>query len=151
LVFNITINISQRRVVKFSFALVMSTIILLSGCANTGDVSESSYWGKTKGVVVKTGGAIAKAPQQTYRVMTAAAAATSSEINDAWISSTLKSHYILDYYINANLIDIEIDHGDITLFGQVSAGIIQERAVLLAKSLQGVKSVTSRLVIIPVY
>jgi len=65
----------------------MSTIILLSGCANTGDVSESSYWGKTKGVVVKTGGAIAKAPQITYRVMTAAAAATSSEINFPALSS----------------------------------------------------------------
>jgi hypothetical protein len=127
----------QGIVVKHRLILPILISLGASGCSTTPD---SSYIDQSAAALKEVGDAIGE---------TADSAVT--EVDDAWIASNLKGQYILDEYIDAGYINIEVEDGHIALFGRIQSNFIHERAILMAKSLSGTKSVTSHLVIVPRY
>ncbi len=69
-------------------------------------------------------------------------------IDDASITTGINAKYIADKYVNARDIDIDTENGRVTLHGHVRKSHYIKRAIRLAKSVSGVKSVIARLSVI---
>lgn len=71
------------------------------------------------------------------------------KVDDAAITSGVKTKLIKDSEIQAFDINVDTYEGVVTLHGNVASGGAQSRAVGLARSVKGVKAVTSKLVVVP--
>lgn len=72
-----------------------------------------------------------------------------TKVDDASITSSVKTKLIKDSEIEAFDINVDTFQGVVTLHGNVSDRRAQSRAIALASSVKGVKSVTSKLVVVP--
>jgi osmotically-inducible protein OsmY len=139
---------TQGIVVQLRLILPILISFGVSGCSTT---PENSYIAQSAAALKEAGDAIGEAADTTYQAVSQTAASAVTEVDDAWIASNLKGQYILDEYIDAGYINIEVEDGHIALFGRIQSNFIHERAILMAKSLSGTKSVTSHLVVMPRY
>jgi hyperosmotically inducible periplasmic protein len=69
------------------------------------------------------------------------------EVEDGSITSAIKMKFANDEQVSASAIDVDTNNGDVTLNGTVSSQAEADRAVELAKTVSGVKSVKSNLTI----
>jgi len=72
-----------------------------------------------------------------------------TKVDDASITSGVKTKLIKDAEIDAFDINVDTYEGVVTLHGNVPSGSARDRAVQLARSVKGVKKVRSELVIVP--
>lgn len=72
-----------------------------------------------------------------------------TKVDDASITSGIKTKFIKDSEIHAFDINVDTYQGVVTLYGNVPSGNAQSRAVALARSVKGVKGVQSKLVVVP--
>ena len=66
---------------------------------------------------------------------------------DASTTAAVKAKLMNDELVKARNIDVDTKNGHVTLNGEVSSASEADQAIQLAKQVEGVKSVTSRLVI----
>jgi hyperosmotically inducible periplasmic protein len=71
------------------------------------------------------------------------------EIEDGSITSAIKMKFANDEQVSASAIDVDTNNGNVTLNGTVSSQAEADRAVELAKTVSGVKSVKSNLTVKP--
>lgn len=64
-------------------------------------------------------------------------------IDDAVISTSVKSKYIFNNDVHAFWVDVDSHNGDVVLVGAVQSKEEEDVAIRLAKSVEGVRSVTS--------
>ena len=72
-----------------------------------------------------------------------------TKVDDASITSSVKTRFIRDAEIDAIDINVDTYEGVVTLHGKVPTSGAEHRAVQLAKSVKGVRDVRSKLVVIP--
>jgi len=77
----------------------------------------------------------------------AAASKTDEVVTDASITSAIKMKMADDKTVSASKIDVDTKDGIVTLNGTVKSQAEADQAVTLAKSVHGVKSVQSNLVV----
>ena len=68
--------------------------------------------------------------------------------SDTWITTRLTSLYLTHKRINGWAIDVDTHHSEVILEGRVKNQDAEDLAVKLAKGINGVSRVTSRLVIL---
>ena len=68
--------------------------------------------------------------------------------SDTWITTRLTSLYLTHKRINGWAIDVDTHHAEVVLEGRVKNQDAEDLAVRLAKGIDGVSRVTSRLVIL---
>ena len=104
---------------------------LIAGCTTT----------KNAGVAIKEGAT--EAGQQVGDK----AEDVGEKIEDASITSAIKMKFANDELVSASNIDIDTDEGHVTLTGTVDSRTEVTRAVRIARSVDGVKTVHSNLVV----
>ena len=72
-----------------------------------------------------------------------------SEVKDAGITTAVKAKFAVDDVVKASNIDVDTENGIVTLNGTVASPRESTRAVELAESVDGVKSVRNRLNVNP--
>lgn len=75
------------------------------------------------------------------------ASAVADKTADATITSAIKMKFAADKTVDALDINVDTKDGNVTLTGNVRTKAEEDQAVLLAKSVEGVKNVTPRLTI----
>jgi hypothetical protein len=75
------------------------------------------------------------------------AAQAQDALNDGAVTAKIKSKMALDDTVKALSIDVDTDHGVVTLTGTVTSQAERSKAVQLAKETAGVTSVVDRLAI----
>ncbi len=70
-----------------------------------------------------------------------AADSAGAAVTDSMITTKVKASFAADEEVKATAIKVETDEGVVTLQGQVASDAARDRAVSLAKSIDGVKSV----------
>lgn len=68
---------------------------------------------------------------------------------DARITSAINALYVKDEGINAMDINVDTHRGTVTLHGSVSSSLTLQRAIELARGVEGVNNVVSRLAVTP--
>ena len=69
--------------------------------------------------------------------------------SDASITSSVKTKFLKDKYIDAFDINVDTYESVVTLHGNVPSEEVKERAIKLASSVKGVKKIVTKLVIVP--
>ena len=87
----------------------------------------------------KTAHAADKAADKTV----SGAKKTGRAIDDGWIKSKIYAQYMADWntVLDDSNIDVDVDHGTVTLNGTVKSGAAKAKAVSIAKATDGVKAV----------
>jgi hyperosmotically inducible protein len=94
-----------------------------------------------------TGEAIKEGTTEAAEEVGEAAQSAGREIEDGSITAAIKMKFANDEVVSASNIDVDTNHGNVTLNGTVANQSEADRAVELAKSVAGVKTVRSNLVI----
>src|SRR5688500_14635939 len=116
----------------FCFLLLLLTLgTLISGCTTT----------KNAGVAIKEGAT--EAGQQVGDK----AEDVGEKIQDGSITSAIKMKFANDELVSASKINVDTDEGHVTLTGTVDTQAEAVRAVKLGRSVDGVKSIRSNLVV----
>ena len=68
-------------------------------------------------------------------------------VDDATITSAVKMRFAKDETVKAFAINVDTKNGDVTLTGTVKSQAEADRAIELARGIEGVKNVTSNLTI----
>src|SRR6476661_4602954 len=99
------------------------------------------------GVVLMTaGGASAQTATQDAKAKTKSAAhKTGNALSDAEITSAVKTKLLADKTVGGLKIDVDTDHGVVTLTGPVASTAERNQALHLARTTNGVKKVVSKL------
>ena len=99
-------------------------------------------------VFMTAGVATAQSATQEAKDKTASAAKkTGQVITDAEITTAVKTKFLADSKVGGLKIDVDTDHGIVTLTGPVHSVAEKNEAVRLAKTTAGVKSVVSKLTV----
>jgi len=99
-------------------------------------------------VFMTAGAAAAQSATQEAKDKTASAAKkTGQVITDAEITTAVKTKFLADSKVGGLKIDVDTDHGIVTLTGPVNSVAEKNEAVRLAKTTAGVKSVVSKLTV----
>lgn len=75
----------------------------------------------------------------------ASAASTDGALGDAGITVRIDTAYLFNTHLSATAIDVDTDHGVVTLSGEVPSDVHRDLAVSIAKSADGVRDVHDRL------
>jgi hyperosmotically inducible periplasmic protein len=121
----ITKEIEMRKITIAIFALLL-VLPLVTACRSA----------KNTGVAIKEG-------------TEAAADKTVNKMDDASITAAVKMKFAHDETVKAHNIDVDTNQGIVTLTGSVSNQGEADRAVQLARSVDGVKDVRQNLVVQP--
>lgn len=70
-------------------------------------------------------------------------------IDDAGITAGIKARYVDDRQVNAWDINVDTYDGVVTLYGSVPTKAAEQRAIDIARSVQGVRKVVSQITIVP--
>ena len=99
------------------------------------------------GVVLLTAGAVsAQSDTQEAKAKTKVAAQkTGNALSDAEITAAVKTKLLADKTVSGLKIDVDTDHGVVTLTGPVHSAAERVQALRLARNTKGVKHVTSKL------
>jgi hyperosmotically inducible protein len=97
-------------------------------------------------VFMTAGAATAQSTTQEAKDKTAAAAKkTGQVVTDAEITTAVKTKFLADSKVGGLKIDVDTDHGIVTLTGPVNSVAEKNEAIRLARTTHGVKSVVSKL------
>jgi hyperosmotically inducible protein len=66
-------------------------------------------------------------------------------VSDAWITTQVQASYFVDDLVKGRRIDVDTNHGVVTLTGQVSSQAERQRALARARDIAGVTRVIDRL------
>jgi hyperosmotically inducible protein len=98
------------------------------------------------GVMAMTAGPVAaQAASQAKEKTEAAAKATGQVLTDAEITAAVKTKLLADKTVGGLKIDVDTDHGVVTLTGPVNSGTEKSEALRLARETKGVKKVVNKL------
>jgi hyperosmotically inducible protein len=75
----------------------------------------------------------------------------SEVVTDAWITSKIKADLLAAGEVPGMAIDVDTKDGMVTLNGKVKSQAEADKAVALAKTIEGVKHVTSKLKVEPTH
>jgi hyperosmotically inducible protein len=120
----------KRRIFAFLFICAIG-LFLANGCRTA----------KNTGVAIKEG--TTEAAQETGEQ----AEKAGKKIEDGSITAAIKMKFANDETVSASKIDVDTSHGNVTLNGTVSSREEENKAVELARTVDGVKSVHSNLVV----
>ncbi len=95
---------------------------------------------KTVGAVKGTSGEVAKDTKS-------AAKKTGSVLTDAEITSAVKTKFMADKTVSAMAINVDTDHGVVTLKGDVKSDAEKQQALKIARDTKGVRSVVDQLTV----
>ena len=99
-------------------------------------------------VFMTAGAATAQSTTQEAKDKTASAAKkTGQVVTDAEITTAVKTKFLADSKVGGLKIDVDTDHGIVTLTGPVHSVAEKNEAVRLARNTHGVKSVVSKLTV----
>ena len=99
-------------------------------------------------VLMTAGAATAQSATQEAKDKTASAAKkTGQVVTDAEITTAVKTKFLADSKVGGLKIDVDTDHGVVTLTGPVHSVAEKNEAVRLARTTHGVKSVVSKLTV----
>ena len=99
-------------------------------------------------VCMTAAAATAQSATQEAKDKTASAAKkTGQVVTDAEITTAVKTKFLADSKVGGLKIDVDTDHGIVTLTGPVNSVAEKNEAVRLAKTTAGVKSVVSKLTV----
>ena len=115
------------------FLVLTLAVFAASGCTTT----------KNTGVAIKEGTTAAG------KQVGEKAEDIGTKVEDASITSAIKMKFANDELVSAWNIDVDTSQGNVTLTGAVDSQTALDRAVQLARSVDGVKSVHSNLTIQP--
>src|SRR5687768_4641438 len=128
---------------NYSIATLLLMLTLTVACSSvrrTGSTvkdatvaSGREIWDKAEGLADKTEDA---------------AAAVADKTSDATITSAIKMKFAADKTVEALAINVDTSNGNVTLTGTVKSKAEADQAVVLAKSVEGVKNVTPQLKIL---
>ncbi|HSW04604.1 BON domain-containing protein [Aquabacterium sp.] len=108
--------------------------LALTGCNRTDD-------GKTAGQQLDT--AIAKTENKAAEVKAEAKA----DINDATITASVNAELAKDASLSALRINVDTNHGNVSLRGTAPDAASKDRATQLASAVQGVSNVDNQLIV----
>ena len=137
----------------FMFAIVLSAVTFTAACSSarrTGSTVKDAtvaageeVGDKAEGLADKTEDVADVTADKTEDVAQAAADKTA----DATITSAIKMKFAADDDVKALAIDVDTSDGNVTLTGTVKTQAEADRAVMLAKGVEGVKNVTPKLTV----
>jgi hyperosmotically inducible periplasmic protein len=110
-----------------------AVIFMTAGYASAQSATQEAKE-KTKTAAKKTGDATEHAAKKTGEVLT-----------DAEITSAVKTKLLADKQVGGLKIDVDTDHGVVTLTGPVTSTAEKNQALHLARGTKGVKKVVSKL------
>jgi osmotically-inducible protein OsmY len=87
---------------------------------------------------------------QLFLIATLFSYAAENDLGDKDITSAIENEMLLDEGVSSHLIDVNTTEGIVTLSSSVDNILAKERAVEIAKSLKGVRSVIDKLEVKPV-
>jgi len=122
---------NKKNIFIFLLLFIAAGALIAAGCTTT----------KNAGVAIKEGAT--EAGQQVGDK----AEDVGEKIEDASITSAIKMKFANDELVSASNIDIDTDEGHVTLTGTVDSRTEVTRAVRIARSVDGVKTVHSNLVV----
>jgi hyperosmotically inducible protein len=123
---------------KLSVAFCGAAVIVMTAGYASAQTATQDAKEKTKTAAKKTGDATEQAAKKTGQVMT-----------DAEITSAVKTKLLADKQVGGLKIDVDTDHGVVTLTGPVASTAEKTQALHLARQTKGVKKVVSKLTISP--
>jgi len=113
---------------------------LLFVIALAGFISASCTTTKNTGTAIKEGAT------ETGQQVGQKTADAGKKIHDASISAAIKMKFANDELVSASNIDVDTSYGRVTLNGTVASQEEANRAVKIGRSVDGVKSVQSKLI-----
>jgi osmotically-inducible protein OsmY len=93
----------------------------------------------------KTAEGVSKAAEKTGE----AASKTGAVIDDAWITTKVKSKFVTDDAVEGSQIDVDTKHNIVTLTGTVPTSAAHAAALRIARETKGVKQVVDNLKVAP--
>ena len=123
---------------KLNVALCGAAVILMTAGYASAQSTTQEAKEKTKTAAKKTGDATQKAAKKTGEVVT-----------DAEITSAVKTKLLADKQVGGLKIDVDTDHGVVTLTGPVNSTAEKDQALHLARETKGVTKVVSKLTMSP--
>jgi hyperosmotically inducible periplasmic protein len=101
----------------------------------------------TEGKMERAGEKAERAGEKAADKTASAAKKTGRAIDDGWIKSKIYTQYLADWntVLDDSDIDIDVDHGAVTLNGTVKSMAAKTKAASIAKATDGVKSVRDNL------
>src|SRR5512132_3756752 len=74
-----------------------------------------------------------------------------ADVDDAWITSKVKLKLITSQDVHGTPIDVDVDHGVVTLSGRVRSESERSQAEMIARRTDGVRVVHNQLQVVPEY
>lgn len=102
---------------------------------------------KTVDVAKKVADKTEDAAEKTVDVTKDVSKKVANKTGDATTTSTIKMKFAKDKMVDAHDINVDTEQGHVTLTGTVNSRTEANKAVAIAKGVEGVKSVTPRLTI----
>jgi hyperosmotically inducible periplasmic protein len=96
-----------------------------------------------------TGTAVGEGAEAGAKKVGSTAEKAGDKVEDASITAAVKMKFANDETVSASKIDVDTRNGMVTLNGTVSSQAEADRAVALARSVDGVKTVNNNLTITP--
>ena len=119
---------------RLSVVVCAIGVALLTAGAAAAQTATQETKAKTKSAAHKTSEATKDAGDKTGNALT-----------DAEITTAVKTKLLADKTVGGLKIDVDTDHGVVTLTGPVSSAVERNQALKLAKATHGVKHVVSKL------
>jgi hyperosmotically inducible periplasmic protein len=126
-------NMNRNIIFRFTFIFALAALFTLFtvGCMTSKNLSKS----------IKDGSL------QTGQQMTNKVQESTGVLQDASITSAIKIRFANDEGVSASNINVDTSHRSVTLMGSVNSQAVADRALHLGRSVDGVKSVHSFLVV----
>ena len=115
----------------------LAVVLMTAGVASAQTATQDAK-AKTKSAAKKTGDDTEKAAKKTATVLT-----------DAEITTAVKTKFLGDKAVSGLNINVDTDHGVVTLTGPVHSVTEKNEALRLARTTKGVKRVVSKLTMEP--
>lgn len=127
---------------------IVAAAALLSGCEKKTTVTDTPAGGNS---TTSTSTSVSATPAASNAMAATASAMDKAgdAVGDAALTGKVKSALIADPDVKALKIDVDTKDGVVTLNGDADKSSSAERAVTVARGVEGVKSVENRLVVKP--
>lgn len=121
-------------------------VVTLTGTADSGEAKELANMlaRDTRGVTKVDNRLTVDPSANRSSENRVSATSTSQAISDTWITTKVKSTYLMSSNIHSGDISVSTSQGNVTLSGVVQSGAESALAIELAQNINGVKSVDSK-------
>ena len=131
-----------------AFALASGLALLATGCDRKPADQSANTTSPTAGE--RMDNAVDTTKQETHELgntMEQKASQAGQAIDDATITTSIKSKYLADDTLKGLDISVDTDHGVVTLTGTVQSDSAKELATKIAQGVEGVTSVNNQLTV----